>query len=397
MLTYPKLLTTSALFLSLLAPLTLAPPAFSATSIYTYTDDAGILILTTEFDAIPEKFRSHLTRHEFDQPADPPLPAAIDPPWPSPEARVVTAAGEYRMGDHDTRADAARLAVEAGKKDALEQVATYLESVTEVRNLDVTRDDLRSYTAGIVKVLEQTVTTRVEGETVVVRADLRAEVDPQNVVRAIAALRENESAARQLQTLRAETDQLQHRLEEASQALAAAPTPEEVQRLMAQREETLNQLQANAQASRAWTSVVYVTPGIYSFPGVAVPGVNRPFLQGKGLAPRHRGQARTQPIVPAPRTGAPLSPPAVAPGPVGSIVPPPPPRGIPSPQTPSPGPPYQLHPSHFWRPSPPNIHNAPGPTQQHPSMGTGQTGTRSGSFGGGGRFGGGQGHGGRGR
>src|SRR3989442_2988161 len=48
------------------------------------------------------------------------------------ETRTVTADGEYRMGPRDTREDAVRLATEAAKRHALEQVATYLESVTVV-------------------------------------------------------------------------------------------------------------------------------------------------------------------------------------------------------------------------------------------------------------------------
>src|SRR5215510_498879 len=49
------------------------------------------------------------------------------PVLPSPalaEVRVVNAQGEYRMGDRDTREDAIRLATEAAKRSALEQVAT---------------------------------------------------------------------------------------------------------------------------------------------------------------------------------------------------------------------------------------------------------------------------------
>ena len=65
------------------------------------------------------------------------------------EVRTLTATGEYRMGDNDTRTDAKRLALLDAKRLALEQAGTYLESVTEVKNLQVSRDELRAYTAGI--------------------------------------------------------------------------------------------------------------------------------------------------------------------------------------------------------------------------------------------------------
>jgi hypothetical protein len=171
------------------------------------------------------------------------------------------------MTDHDTRTDAVRLAVEAAKRDALEQVATYLESVTEVKQMDVTRDEIRSYTAGVVTVLDQQITTRLEDpNTVVIQVDLTAQVDPEEVAHAIAALRENESATTQLAAMRSETDQLRQQLDAANQALATAVSPEQVQSLQQERQSLLNQLQSNAYVSQAWTSWVYVTPGFYPYP-----------------------------------------------------------------------------------------------------------------------------------
>src|SRR5262245_13638157 len=117
--------------------------------------------------------------------------------WPSAtlaEVRVVNAQGEHRMGDRDTREDAIRLATEAAKRNALEQVAVYLESVTIVDGLDVTKDEIRTYTAGLVLVLEQETNTTLDGDTIVVKTDLVAQIDTDEVRQAITALRENEDA-----------------------------------------------------------------------------------------------------------------------------------------------------------------------------------------------------------
>ena len=175
-----KKFSLPAVFLLCLSASFIIPSISSASTIYTYTEESGTQAFTTELNSVPERYRSQVIPLNFDTPLEPPLPVeptppvSTEPPPPSENARTVTASGEYRMGDHDTKSDAVRLAIEAAKKDALEQVATYLESVTEVRNMDLTRDDIRSYTAGIVNVLEQTITTRLEDETVVIRADLTA-------------------------------------------------------------------------------------------------------------------------------------------------------------------------------------------------------------------------------
>lgn len=182
---------------------------------------------------------------------------------PSParaEIRVVNAQGEHRMGDRDTREDAIRLATEAAKRNALEQVATYLESVTVVSDMDVTKDEIRTYTAGLVLVLNQQITTMLDGDVVVVKADLLAQMDTEEVARAITALRENEDARVQLAALRKENEQLQEELNGVNQTLGHAATPEQVQQAAQKRNEILNRVQSNAMVSQAWTNWVLVSP-----------------------------------------------------------------------------------------------------------------------------------------
>lgn len=97
------------------------------------------------------------------------------------ETRVVTGEGLHRLSDRETKDDGVRLAAEQAKRQALEQVATYLESITVVRNLDVTQDELRSYTAGMVLVLDQQTKTLLEEDTVVIKVILTAQVDTDEV------------------------------------------------------------------------------------------------------------------------------------------------------------------------------------------------------------------------
>jgi regulator of replication initiation timing len=187
--------------------------------------------------------------------------------WPAltlAEVRVVTAQGEHRMGDRDTREEAIRLATEAAKRNALEQVAVYLESITIVDGLDVTKDEIRTYTAGLVLVLEQKTNTTLDENTVVIRTDLVAQIDTEEVRQAIAALRENEDARRQLVELQQENDQLQQDLDAANQALAQASTSEQTQQAAQQRQNILNRVQSNAMVSQAWTDWVLVSPVGYS-------------------------------------------------------------------------------------------------------------------------------------
>jgi uncharacterized membrane protein YgcG len=201
------------------------------------------------------------------------------------EIRIVTSQGEYRMGDRDTREDAVRLATEAAKRNALEQVATYLESITVVNGVDITKDEIRTYTAGLVLVLDQQTNVTLDGDTVVVTVDLTAQVDSEEVVHAIVALRENEDARQQLASLKDEIDTLQKELESANQALPLASTPEEVQQASQQRQDLLNRVQSNAMVSQAWTDWVIVSPVAYPYPWVGVAQTQALLNVARGLYP----------------------------------------------------------------------------------------------------------------
>ena len=135
------------------------------------------------------------------------------------------------MSDRDTKEDAVRLATEEAKRNALDQVASYLEAVTVVRNFDVTQDEIRSYTAGMVVVLDQKTHTRLENETIVIHVTLTAQVDTDEVVQALAAVKQHEEARHELSSLKQELDQLHQDLNAANQALAAATTSEQVQQV----------------------------------------------------------------------------------------------------------------------------------------------------------------------
>jgi predicted component of type VI protein secretion system len=287
------------------------------------------------------------------------------------EMRTVTADGEYRMGPRDTREDAVRLATETAKRHALEQVATYLESVTVVTNLDVTSDEIRTYTAGLILVLDQQISTRLDEDTVVIRVDLTAQVDPDDVVQAIAALRQNEDARRELAALKAEVDQLRQQLEAANQALTTATTPDQVQTVSQQRQQLLNQLQANALVSQAWTDWVLVTPVVYPSPWIGLGQVQGLLAQAGRVNPTNphiviiqrviTPQVGPLPTGVPPRTPPQAQPPAQPPPPSSASSPPPTLQQI---QPASPPPPAPTSPPS----KPPQLAQPPPPRSLPPTL-----------------------------
>jgi len=171
------------------------------------------------------------------------------PAWA--EIRTLTATGEYRMGDNDTKTDAKRLALLDAKRQALEKVGTYLEGVTEVKNLSVTKDEIRSYTAGIVEVTEQSTRTALEGETTVVHVDVTVKVDTAVVTKQIEDLRKNELAKSELALAKAEADRLRKELEAKTKQLAALKGSE-AETAVQQRQQMLAKADANELLTKTW-------------------------------------------------------------------------------------------------------------------------------------------------
>ncbi len=242
------------------------------------------------------------------------------PAWA--EVRTVSAEGEHRMGDRDTREAAVRLATESAKRNALEQVATYLESVTVVEGMDITRDEIRTYTAGLVIVLDQQVTTTLDGETIVVKVTLLAQIDTEEMAQAIAALRGNEDARVQLAALKSENEQLQQELDAANQALGAASSVEETQEAAQRRQDILNRVESNAMISQVWTDWVLVSPVVHSHSWIGSAQVLALLANAHALYPASPHVVVAQQVIAGGQARTPPSPPQPpAPGSVPSRMP----------------------------------------------------------------------------
>ena len=172
------------------------------------------------------------------------------------EVRTITVTGEYRMGDNDTRTDAKRLALQDGKRLALEKAGTYIESITEVKNFQLSRDELRAYTAGMVEVLEQQTRSTMEGETTVVRVDVTCKVDTAVVARQIEALRKNETVKANLLHAQHEADRLREENEALRQKLAAATTKPEIAAIQEKRRAGLTELDVESLLAQASVALV---------------------------------------------------------------------------------------------------------------------------------------------
>jgi len=167
------------------------------------------------------------------------------------EVRTITATGEYRMGDNDTRADAKRIALQDAKRLALEKVGTYIESITEVKNLSLSKDEVRAYTAGIVEVTEQETRSTMEGQQQIVRMDVTCKIDADVVAKQIDALRKNETTKTELFAMKQEADRLRQELDAKTRELAAVKSKAEVETIAQARRKVLTGQDVNGLLAQA--------------------------------------------------------------------------------------------------------------------------------------------------
>ena len=109
----------------------------------------------------------------------------------------------YRAGDMDSKVSSRAIALMEVKRALLEQLGTYLVSETEVRNFQMTKDQISLLTAGIVSavILDE----KWDGKDFYLKAKLV--VDPQEVAERVKAMSHDRERTRELEEARRKRDQ----------------------------------------------------------------------------------------------------------------------------------------------------------------------------------------------
>ena len=68
------------------------------------------------------------------------------------EIQTFTATHSYILGDHDSKDDARQRCLLETKRKILEQAGVYIESASEVKNFDLTKDKITSFAAAVMQI-----------------------------------------------------------------------------------------------------------------------------------------------------------------------------------------------------------------------------------------------------
>jgi len=122
----------------------------------------------------------------------------------------------YQASEADSKLTCRAIALEQVKRLLLEELGTYLEAKTEVKNYQLTKDQITTLTAGIVQT--EILDEKWDGEKYRLKAKIIA--DPNEVARAIDALRKNHQKTKQLEEVRKRADKASKEVEDLKKELA---------------------------------------------------------------------------------------------------------------------------------------------------------------------------------
>jgi tetratricopeptide (TPR) repeat protein len=112
----------------------------------------------------------------------------------------------YQAGDEDSKNSSRTIALREVKRLLLEELGTYLESITEVKNFHLTKDQITTLTAGIVSTEIISEKWDIEGLKYYLKAKISA--DPASVIQSIDKLRQNREKTKELEDTRKRADVL---------------------------------------------------------------------------------------------------------------------------------------------------------------------------------------------
>jgi len=124
----------------------------------------------------------------------------------------------YEAGEIDSKISCRAIALEQVKRLLLEELGTYVESVTVVKDYHIAKDEITTLTAGIVQttILEE----NWDGKEYWLKAKITA--DPDEVASSIEKLRNNQQLVKDLAEARDEASQALRQIDALQQQLAAA-------------------------------------------------------------------------------------------------------------------------------------------------------------------------------
>jgi TPR repeat protein len=151
------------------------------------------------------------------------LAALVLPTLSIAEIQTFSATHTYIMGDHDSKDDARQRCLLEVKRKILEQAGVYIESASEVKNFDLTKDKITSFAAAVMQVKDTEEEVGFQQGHMTLTLKLNAQVDLGEVRKQLAARQVDASEREDVTAQKERLKRLEAQLEAMQRQIGNAP------------------------------------------------------------------------------------------------------------------------------------------------------------------------------
>lgn len=126
---------------------------------------------------------------------------------------TIYASYKYTMGDNDTKNEAKLICFIKAKRRALEKAGVYIESITEINNLKLTKDEIKTYASAILKTEVVKEEVKFEGESVTIHTTVKVDVDDNSLFNKLEQIKTDSTLASKVKKQQNQIQQLEDKIE----------------------------------------------------------------------------------------------------------------------------------------------------------------------------------------
>ena len=168
------------------------------------------------------------------------------------EIKIIETESSYIMGDNDSKIDARRIATQEAKRKALEMAGAFMESLTEVKNMALAKDEIKAYTAGVVEtdIISEDMKGTSAHPEIFIRA--RCKIDTSVLIGHINSFRKNEDLKEQLNSALKENESLKKERDSLTSKLSTEKDKSKAEDIRMKLGNVLAKEEANDEIKKVW-------------------------------------------------------------------------------------------------------------------------------------------------
>lgn len=151
------------------------------------------------------------------------LALLVLPTAASAEVQTITASHTYIMGDNDSRNDARQLCFLEAKRKVLEKAGSFIQTTTEAKNFQLTKDQISSYSAAVLSVEITKEDFGFSNGHNALTLTVKADVDIADVQKRLAAIVADKSLQDRIAGQQQQIQQLEKQVQTLNSRLSVAP------------------------------------------------------------------------------------------------------------------------------------------------------------------------------